>query len=48
MSRKCEVPLISMITLPNSSWWDVVVELHDTYVEIKALKIKAEKGELWK
>ena len=48
MSRKREVPLISMITLPRSSWWDVVVELHDIHVEIRALKLKADKRELGK
>ena len=46
LSKKGEMPLIYMLTLPSPSWWSVVEELHETHEEIKTLKQRVEKGEL--
>ena len=46
LSRKGETTIICILTPPSPNWWDSVVELHDTNIEIKNLKVKSEKGEL--
>ena len=46
LSRKGEMPLIYMLTLPGPNWWSVVEELHETHEEIKTVKQRVEKGEL--
>ena len=46
LSRKGEEGMICVLTFPQPSWWDSIVELHETDDWIKELKEKLEKGEL--
>ena len=44
LSRKREEAMIYVLTLPQPSWWDSIMELHETEDGIKELKEKLEKG----